>query len=150
MLKRAVILFVSSAFLLSLAGCATARKQKDMELQGLRNEVSVLEAQLTAKDEEIASLRDALTRTTDEKAGLESALGKKKTVFEAKSRPSPKQIQTALLNAGYDPGSIDGKMGKKTRQAIKAFQKDNNLKPDGKVGRETWGLLKKHLENKNK
>jgi peptidoglycan hydrolase-like protein with peptidoglycan-binding domain len=50
-----------------------------------------------------------------------------------------------LKNAGYDPGAIDGKLGKKTREAVKAFQTANNLKVDGKVGSQTWGMLKEYL-----
>jgi len=31
------------------------------------------------------------------------------------------QIQHALKNFGYDPGTIDGRLGKNTRKAIKEF-----------------------------
>jgi len=56
-----------------------------------------------------------------------------------------KQIQLALKNAGFDPGSIDGKMGLKTRMAIRDFQKAKGLKIDGVVGEKTWDELKKYL-----
>lgn len=56
-----------------------------------------------------------------------------------------KQIQVALKKAGLYLGPIDGKIGPKTRQAIKAFQKKNNLKPDGIVGKATWEKLKQYL-----
>ncbi len=59
-----------------------------------------------------------------------------------------KEIQRALKNAGYDPGPIDGKMGKLTRGAIKEFQKDNGLPETGEVDEVTWGLLKEWLELK--
>lgn len=61
-----------------------------------------------------------------------------------------KQIQTALTNAGYFDGVIDGKMGKKTRRAIKAFQKANNLHVDGRVGKNTSEALKGYLNKKVK
>ena len=57
-----------------------------------------------------------------------------------------KQIQIALKKAGFYSGPIDGKIGPKTRQAIKAFQKKNNLKVDGIVGKNTWEKLKVYLE----
>jgi peptidoglycan hydrolase-like protein with peptidoglycan-binding domain len=60
-------------------------------------------------------------------------------------RPTTKDIQTALKNAGFDPGTIDGKMGPMTRQAIKEFQKAKGLVPDGVVGPKTWGMLGKYL-----
>ena len=53
------------------------------------------------------------------------------------------KVQTALKNAGYYSGTIDGKIGSKTREAIKAFQTANGLKADGVVGPGTWERLKK-------
>lgn len=150
MAKKVITCFVLFIFLISLSGCATARKQKDLEIQGLKNQISVLEAEIQSKDEEISSLRDALSKTVEQKAELAKEVGRKKAIGEVKSRPSVKQIQIALTNAGYNPGSIDGRMGKQTRDAIKAFQKANNLKEDGKVGKETWSLLKEHLYKKVK
>lgn len=63
----------------------------------------------------------------------------------AEFRPTTKEIQAALKNAGFDPGSFDGKMGPMTRQAIKDFQKSKGLVPDGVIGPKTWNLLAKHL-----
>ncbi|MFH2144494.1 MAG: peptidoglycan-binding domain-containing protein [Candidatus Omnitrophota bacterium] len=53
-----------------------------------------------------------------------------------------KQIQQALKSAGFDPGLIDGKIGPKTKKAVKDFQKANNLVADGIVGKRTWEKLK--------
>ncbi|MFA5362904.1 MAG: peptidoglycan-binding domain-containing protein [Candidatus Omnitrophota bacterium] len=62
-------------------------------------------------------------------------------------KPSEREIQTALKNAGYYTGSIDGKIGPKSSQAIENFQKGNGLKADGKVGPKTWGALSKYLNS---
>ncbi|MCX5693229.1 MAG: peptidoglycan-binding protein [Candidatus Omnitrophica bacterium] len=70
---------------------------------------------------------------------------KQKDPSKAEFRPTTKEIQTALKNAGYDPGSPDGKIGPRTRQAIKDFQKSKGLVPDGVVGPKTWASLGKHL-----
>lgn len=56
-----------------------------------------------------------------------------------------RQIQTALKNAGYDSGAIDGKLGAKTKKAIKDFQAANGLKADGKVGAKTWAKLSTYV-----
>jgi peptidoglycan hydrolase-like protein with peptidoglycan-binding domain len=49
------------------------------------------------------------------------------------------QVDLALL--GYDCGKKQGKLNKKTREAIKKFSKDNNIKnPDGNV---TAAVLRK-------
>ncbi|MBI3996943.1 MAG: peptidoglycan-binding protein, partial [Candidatus Omnitrophica bacterium] len=54
-------------------------------------------------------------------------------------------IQTALKNAGYYSGSIDGKIGSQTKQAIKEFQRTHGLSADGKVGPKTWTPLAQYL-----
>ena len=56
-----------------------------------------------------------------------------------------KDIQRALKNAGFDIGTIDGKIGPKTKKAIENFQKSKGLKADGKVGPRTWAELEKYL-----
>ncbi|MCX5686978.1 MAG: peptidoglycan-binding domain-containing protein [Candidatus Omnitrophica bacterium] len=56
-----------------------------------------------------------------------------------------KDIQTALKNAGFYTGAIDGKIGPKTKSAILEFQKAKALKADGKVGPKTWAELEKYL-----
>jgi peptidoglycan hydrolase-like protein with peptidoglycan-binding domain len=49
------------------------------------------------------------------------------------------RLQTALNAAGYDAGSADGIMGKRTMDAVKRYQRDNNL-PSGQL---TLGVLEK-------
>ncbi|MCX5680431.1 MAG: peptidoglycan-binding domain-containing protein [Candidatus Omnitrophica bacterium] len=56
-----------------------------------------------------------------------------------------KDIQRALKNAGFDVGTVDGKIGPKTKKAIEDFQKSKGLKADGKVGPKTWMELEKYL-----
>jgi len=45
MFKRIVVFCFALAMAISLSGCATFGKKKDLEIQGLKNQVSVLEAQ---------------------------------------------------------------------------------------------------------
>jgi len=146
MLRKLVIFSTMLAFTITLSGCASGRKQKELEIQGLRNQVTALESQLQAKDEEINSLKDATAKVAEEK----ETVNKQRIIAEVKSRPTPKHIQQALKNAGYNPGKIDGRMGKLTHDAIKAFQSANNLTADGKMGKKTWNLLKEYLYKKSK
>lgn len=52
-------------------------------------------------------------------------------------------LQTKLIQLGYDlaPYGADGKFGAKTESAVKAFQRDKGLEPDGVVGPKTWDAL---------
>lgn len=50
-------------------------------------------------------------------------------------------IQKVLQEAGYDPGPLDGHLGPLAQKALKRFQKDNDLEPDGLIGLETFRAL---------
>ena len=157
MFKKWVVLSVLLVFVIVTAGCATtaARKQSELDIQGLKNQVSVLEAQVQSKDEEISNLKEALDKTIQENEALKAVkvsrglapkhATRKKIISKVKSRPNIKQIQIALRNAGYEPGSLDGRMGSQTRQALKAFQKAHGLAQTGKSNKATWNLLRDYL-----
>ena len=59
-------------------------------------------------------------------------------------KPSVREIQTALKNAGYYTAEIDGKNGPLTKKATEEFQKANGLQADGKIGSKTWAILGKY------
>ncbi len=148
--KKLLVVLALLVFVVTLSSCSTTRRSKDLENQSLRNQISVLQAQLQSKDEEISGLKDSLNKPVLQGEDLSGKVAKKKVIPEVKSRPTVKQIQIALKNAGYDPGSTDGKMGKKSREAIRAFQRANDLPVDGKVGKKTWNVLRKYLYQKVK
>ena len=52
-------------------------------------------------------------------------------------------LQVALVNRGYNIGSagVDGNYGRGTEAAVKEFQRDNGLNPDGICGPMTWTAL---------
>jgi peptidoglycan hydrolase-like protein with peptidoglycan-binding domain len=136
------IIFVVFLVLL-LAGCATTTKTSINQTQELQNQVKQLQTY-------VASLEEELQNKDQEIIYLESELeNSKNTQQEAENTPikklSYRQIQTALKNAGFYNGSIDGKLGKQTKNAIKAFQKAQGLKADGVVGKRTASALSKYL-----
>lgn len=55
-----------------------------------------------------------------------------------------KYLQNALIEEGYDVGKsgADGVFGTGTLSAVRAFQYDNGLTSDGKVGQKTWAKIK--------
>jgi len=144
MAKKLIWVGLSVMGIFVLSGCATMNKNDELLNQGLRNKISALEMQLSEKDNEINSLKDSLAKNEQG-----SNLGSQNTA-EVKQQPNAKQIQKALKNAGYFQDTVDGKMGKKTRLAVREFQKANNLPVDGKVGKNTWAVLKEYLEKKVK
>ncbi len=50
-------------------------------------------------------------------------------------------VQKSLLYAGYDPGSVDGRMGKKTKRALRRFQQDHGLLTTGDLDQQTLIVL---------
>ncbi len=57
--------------------------------------------------------------------------------------PYVERLQRDLSERGYKLGSsgVDGVFGEHTEDAVKAFQKDNNLTVDGVVGAQTGRKL---------
>ena len=46
------------------------------------------------------------------------------------------KVQKRLFDLGYDPGPVDGCMGPKTTEAIRAYQSDNQMPPSGDITSE--------------
>ena len=148
-----VVMLAAAASL--LGGCAGVQT---------RSELSRLQSQLGLLDERVTQLE----RTTVAGAGLSSepltgpafapdagmALGEttkshtsggKRPGGKAASaslKPSTREIQQALKNAGFYQGKVDGHTGSMTRDAVKEFQRVQGLTDDGVVGRQTWAKLK--------
>jgi peptidoglycan hydrolase-like protein with peptidoglycan-binding domain len=58
-----------------------------------------------------------------------------------RSKDEVKKIQEALKSKGHDPGMADGIMGPKTQQAMRAFQKKNNIEVTGRLDDKTASAL---------
>ncbi len=126
----------------------------------------------TATTEDLAQLPQANSNASaNQQAGIEvlpietspitqgvpapiPAAGAKSTAVQVETTTTPastetlnhsQQIQTALKNAGFYNGKIDGKIGPGSKKAIEAFQQSKGLKVDGKVGSKTWAALEQYL-----
>ena len=133
-MKRRLSLGVMVLVLVALSGCG--KKQEMEELQPITMESL---STISSPTQVVADMKapEAKVLTTS-------------TVVVAKELPLPPQgpykptgieIQTALKNAGFYAGNIDGKIGPKSKKAIEDFQKANGLKADGKVGPKTWEIM---------
>lgn len=63
--------------------------------------------------------------------------------LDSSSNNDVKTIQEILNQIGIDVGKVDNKMGNKTRQGIREFQKIFGLTVDGIAGKNTWAVLNK-------
>jgi len=112
-------------------------------------------------DEKVGALEkrvDAITGRMDAVEGRIDAVEQKQVQIEETARQkieppakvtdivmSEMDIQTALKNAGFYDGPIDGKIGPNTIKAITDFQAANGLEADGIIGAKTKSMLGKHL-----
>lgn len=55
-----------------------------------------------------------------------------------------RDLQSRLIQLGYDTGPLDGKFGSRTESAVRKFQKDYGLKVDGIAGQQTIAEIKNH------
>lgn len=126
---RRIGLLVAGAGLLFLAsGCATTRNTS------LENRVQILESKMQSME------------GTGENVSLSiPSEGREESSSVSADSMTKKQIQMALRNAGYYDGSVDGKIGPKTKAAVKKFQSDMGLKADGIAGKNTREKLVKYL-----
>jgi peptidoglycan hydrolase-like protein with peptidoglycan-binding domain len=122
-------------FLFLLAGCATAKKE-NLTSRQLGSE---LENQPLAEELAAASAAQPLEQEAEFSAEQEVRPAKDPAEL------SREDVQTALKNAGFYSGEIDGKFGPQTRKAIKEFQKANGLQVDGLAGKKTKTALVKYL-----
>jgi peptidoglycan hydrolase-like protein with peptidoglycan-binding domain len=54
-------------------------------------------------------------------------------------------LQLALKDQGFDPGKVDGVLGKNTKAAIRAFQRAHGLRVDGVAGQQTMQAMQSSI-----
>ena len=87
----------------------------------------------------IAHLSDLITREDSSKTDFVTAWP---TDDPGISRQQAKDIQQALINAGYDIGGVDGIIGDGTRTAIQQYQSSRGIFPaDGRAGQKFYRAI---------
>ncbi len=134
MVMRLVVVFV---LLFGLTGC----------LKKTADETTPAEQAVTqeAPAAEVNQAAEPQAAGQEKSVSVESAAVGQPSAVE---KPTVQDIQQALKNANLYEGKIDGILGSNTKKAIQAFQSQNGLKADGKVGSKTWHKLKEYLNKK--
>jgi peptidoglycan hydrolase-like protein with peptidoglycan-binding domain len=132
-MRRFVFIVLALVLSFSLFGCG--KKEAPLE----EAQVPVTMETLSTTDPIKAAVSGPMAQTAAPQEAIRPEL------MPVPAKPTGLEIQTALLNAGFDPGKLDGKIGPKTKKAVEAFQKKNNLKVDGRVGPQTWAVLSPYL-----
>lgn len=147
-MRRGVTIFTTTllGILVLTTGCTT-KKRHQRDVTNLQGQIGALQSEIARLDQSLKDTETAL-KTVQEKGttGGTSVLGQ---LTEGATYRTPSgfelpaaAIQRALKGAGYYQGTIDGKVGSRTKQALRDFQRDNGLAADGVCGRQTWARLK--------
>ena len=143
------VMAVSVVGMLVAGGCAGARSAQ--EIDRLKADVGLLDQRVGQLErgslKEPAQQAEWPAAESQPSAAVVVPVSPAQTpAGTASAKPSKKEIQQALKNAGFYQGAVDGKIGTQTREAIRTFQQVHGLKADGVVGKQTWEKLAPYLE----
>ncbi len=143
---------------LMLVGCSTVTSKRinsletkvgalEAKVDSVEQRQSAIEGQTGESRESVGYLKGKVDSRGPSTVVVTGAQGNEGYLYKSgKKSLTHKDIQLALKNAGFYNGTIDGKIGKNTKKAIKEFQKANGLKADGVVGKETKEKLAGYLK----
>lgn len=141
-MKKNAFIILALVSTVYLVGCG----KKEVAMEESQEPMSM--ESLSAVTAETKAVPDAKTQATQAAPAVEATAAPVKLEPLPPSgpyKPTTQEVQTALKNAGFYSGAIDGKSGPMTKKAIEEFQKANGLKADGKVGTKTWAILGSQL-----
>jgi len=144
-MKKFIFVILTLGLVIYLVGCG----KKQQPISETQEPISIEE--LGKFDASIQTIPEVMTKTAPAVTVTPSStVSLAETKLEqlppsGPYRPTVHKIQTALKNAGYYTGLVDGKKGPMTKKAIEDFQRANNLGVDGKVGPKTWIVLSPYL-----
>lgn len=139
-ISRCSLLAFTALLIIGFSSCITVPQDENLEAKV--NELELRVEKLEGK--KIQSKEKAVGKEVESPKGVIDTV---ESVEESDDNivvirfPSNEEIQLALKNAGFYKGKIDGQLGPETRNAIMEFQRENGLRADGVIGRNTWELL---------
>ena len=137
-MKRLLSFGVVVLVLAALSGCGKKQEMEELQpitMESLSTPGSPVQATQDLKAFETKILTTSAVAPANEALPLPPS---------GPYKPAGIEIQTALRNAGFYAGNLDGKIGPKSKKAIEDFQKANGLKADGKVGPKTWEAMSRY------
>lgn len=144
-------LAVAVAVVFAVSGCSTVPKRYKEEMSGIKTKVDTLESRVDTVESKQAEVEKMTSEQIQALEQMKAQKGPSTNISvlsrSGSSKQRTKDVQTALRNAGFYDGKIDGIKGAQTKNAITSFQKANGLKADGVVGPRTWDLLSSHLSD---
>jgi len=147
-MRKAVYTFgtILLGTLVLTTGCTT-KKRHQRDIATLQGQVNTLQSEVARLDQALKDSEASLKTAQEGGLGTGSAFASLAETGPVYRTPSGFElptlaIQRALRSAGYYQGEIDGKVGSRTKEAIRNFQRDQGLTSDGVCGRQTWARLK--------
>jgi len=146
-MKKGIVIIIFFVLAGLFYGCG--KKQQPLEeMQQPMSMETLVTMSTTSPAPEQVKVPEAKINTTSVLGPVSSSASKLDPLPPAGPyKPTPNDIQTALKNAGFYTGAIDGKIGPNSKKAITEFQKSNDLVVDGKVGPKTWAVLSRYLSS---
>jgi peptidoglycan hydrolase-like protein with peptidoglycan-binding domain len=131
LVKKAILLGVALCAVVCLATAATTTKKKTAKKRAHAVSAPAKTTAKTTTAKTAPKSRTASSKTTKGKKTVRKASAPRQL---APTKDRYQQIQQALASKGYYSGEPNGAWGPDSVEALKRFQAEQNLTPDGKLG----------------
>jgi peptidoglycan hydrolase-like protein with peptidoglycan-binding domain len=145
MKKTPLVSLIALVGIISLIFMGCSKKKEELPMAEMQTQTATGQLNAESLTAQALNKAEVVSQAAMSAKQAEQIAGPAMEAGVQVTKPTPEQIQTALKNAGYYTGAIDGKLGPRSKKAIEGFQKDNGLTVDGKVGAKTWNKLQAHL-----
>lgn len=112
----------------------------------LEHEFVQRDQQAKALAAELERMEIRMRRMVDRAYATNIIIGSLETLVDTSSPKAVRFVQNRLLEFDYDPGEADGKMGRKTRDAIREYQRLANLPATGEITPELISSLARNSD----